>query len=95
MTGDGMAMAWKAGAELTLMERSGILMLGTGYKHTWYVAQEMPAMRISSLSTLTGRNYPGRLRDGRMAALWDLLRMYASLSERAIQTGGVGTTILR
>jgi len=36
MTGDGMAMAWKAGAELTLMERSGILMLGTGYKHTWY-----------------------------------------------------------
>jgi len=36
ITGDGMAMAWKAGAELTLMERTGILMLGTGYKHTWY-----------------------------------------------------------
>jgi len=36
MTGDGVAMAWKAGAELTLMERTGILMLGTGYKHTWY-----------------------------------------------------------
>ena len=36
MTGDGVAMAWKAGAALTLMERTGVLMLGTGYKHTWY-----------------------------------------------------------
>jgi succinate dehydrogenase/fumarate reductase flavoprotein subunit len=36
ITGDGAAMAWKAGAALTVMERSGILMLGTGYKHTWY-----------------------------------------------------------
>jgi succinate dehydrogenase/fumarate reductase flavoprotein subunit len=36
MTGDGVAMAWRAGAALTLMERTGILMLGTGYKHTWY-----------------------------------------------------------
>jgi succinate dehydrogenase/fumarate reductase flavoprotein subunit len=35
-TGDGVAMAWRAGAELTLMERTGILMLGTGHKHTWY-----------------------------------------------------------
>ena len=36
MTGDGTAMAWKAGAELTLMEKSGLHRLGTGYKHTWY-----------------------------------------------------------
>lgn len=36
MTGDGHAMAWRAGAALTLMERSDILSLGTGYKHTWY-----------------------------------------------------------
>jgi succinate dehydrogenase/fumarate reductase flavoprotein subunit len=36
MTGDGVAMAWRAGAELTLMERTNPLMLGTGYKHTWY-----------------------------------------------------------
>jgi len=35
-TGDGVAMAWRAGAALTLMERTGVLMLGTGYKHTWY-----------------------------------------------------------
>jgi succinate dehydrogenase/fumarate reductase flavoprotein subunit len=36
MTGDGAAMSWKAGAELTLMERTAGLMLGTGFKHTWY-----------------------------------------------------------
>ncbi len=36
MTGDGAAMAWQAGAALTMMERSGVLMLGTGFKHTWY-----------------------------------------------------------
>src|SRR4030043_2489499 len=36
ITGDGAAMAWKAGAALAVMERTGILNLGTGYKHTWY-----------------------------------------------------------
>lgn len=35
-TGDGYAMAWKAGAELVLMEQTIPLMLGTGYKHNWY-----------------------------------------------------------
>jgi succinate dehydrogenase/fumarate reductase flavoprotein subunit len=35
-TGDGLAMAWKAGAELTLLENTVPLMLGTGFKHTWY-----------------------------------------------------------
>ena len=35
-TGDGLYMCWKAGADLVLMERTIPLMLGTGYKHTWY-----------------------------------------------------------
>ncbi len=35
-TGDGLAMAWNAGAELVLMEQTVPLMLGTGYKHNWY-----------------------------------------------------------
>ncbi|MBN2062793.1 MAG: FAD-binding protein, partial [Deltaproteobacteria bacterium] len=35
-TGDGLAMAWKAGADLVLMEKTVPLMLGTGYKHNWY-----------------------------------------------------------
>lgn len=36
LSGDGNAMAWKAGAELTMMEKSGLLGIGTGYKHKWY-----------------------------------------------------------
>ncbi len=36
ITGDGNAMAFRAGAELTLMERTGVMMLATGFKHTWY-----------------------------------------------------------
>jgi succinate dehydrogenase/fumarate reductase flavoprotein subunit len=35
-TGDGYAIAWKAGAELVLMEQTVPLILGTGYKHNWY-----------------------------------------------------------
>jgi len=35
-TGDGAAMAWRAGAALTLMERTGLMMLATGFRHTWY-----------------------------------------------------------
>jgi succinate dehydrogenase/fumarate reductase flavoprotein subunit len=37
LSGDGNAMAWRAGADLTMMEKSGILGLGTGYKHKWYM----------------------------------------------------------
>lgn len=34
--GDGAAMAFRAGVELTLMERTGALGLGSGFHHTWY-----------------------------------------------------------
>lgn len=36
LSGDGNAMAWRAGAQLTLMEKSGLLIIGSGYKHKWY-----------------------------------------------------------
>ncbi|HEY95484.1 MAG TPA: FAD-binding protein [Dehalococcoidia bacterium] len=36
LSGDGNAMAWKAGVSLTMMEKSGLLGIGTGYKHKWY-----------------------------------------------------------
>jgi len=36
MSGDGIAMAWKAGAGLTLMEKTVTMNLGTGHKHSWY-----------------------------------------------------------
>ncbi len=35
-TGDGNAMAFRAGAALTMMERTGEMHLSTGFKHTWY-----------------------------------------------------------
>ena len=35
-SGDGAAMAWKAGAELTLMEKSALRRIGLGFRHTWY-----------------------------------------------------------
>ena len=36
ISGDGTAMAWKAGAEFTMMENTQPLHLGTGFKHEWY-----------------------------------------------------------
>ena len=36
MAGDGTIMAWKAGAELTRMEGTGMVMIATGLKHKWY-----------------------------------------------------------
>ncbi len=36
MSGDGHAMAWRAGAELALMEKTSTMNLGTGFKHNWY-----------------------------------------------------------
>ena len=36
LTGDGVAMSWRAGAELTLMEITSPHGLGSGLKHTWY-----------------------------------------------------------
>jgi succinate dehydrogenase/fumarate reductase flavoprotein subunit len=36
LTGDGVAMAWRAGAELTLMEVTTPHGIGSGLKHTWY-----------------------------------------------------------
>ena len=36
ISGDAAAMAWKAGATLTMMERSGMVAIATGLKHKWY-----------------------------------------------------------
>ena len=36
ISGDGTVMAWRAGAELTRMESTGIVRIATGYKHAWY-----------------------------------------------------------
>jgi succinate dehydrogenase/fumarate reductase flavoprotein subunit len=36
LSGDGTAMAWKAGAALTMMEASQVTRIAGGYKHKWY-----------------------------------------------------------
>jgi len=36
ISSDGIAIAWKAGAEQTLEESSNVLRIATGYKHKWY-----------------------------------------------------------
>jgi succinate dehydrogenase/fumarate reductase flavoprotein subunit len=35
-SGDGTIMAWRAGAELTNMEATGVIRIATGLKHKWY-----------------------------------------------------------
>ncbi len=36
VSGDGIAMAYRAGAEFALMEKSGIMGITPGFKHRWY-----------------------------------------------------------
>jgi succinate dehydrogenase/fumarate reductase flavoprotein subunit len=57
-TGDGVAMAWKAGAALTVMERSEVLMLGTGYKHTWYGGAADASYENVQLIDANGKKVP-------------------------------------
>ncbi len=57
-SGDGAAMAWRAGAELTLMEKSGTLRLGTGYKHKWYGGAGDASYRNVPLIDANGKVLP-------------------------------------
>jgi succinate dehydrogenase/fumarate reductase flavoprotein subunit len=36
-SGDGVAIAWKAGAELTMMEKTSVVRIAAGHKHKWYM----------------------------------------------------------
>ena len=51
-------MAWRAGAELTLMEKSGLLRLGTGYKHKWYAGAGDASYRNVPLVDANGKGLP-------------------------------------
>jgi succinate dehydrogenase/fumarate reductase flavoprotein subunit len=58
MTGDGNAMAFRAGAALTLMERTGILGIGTGFKHTWYGGANDASYENVQLVDANGKKVP-------------------------------------
>jgi len=58
ITGDGIVMAWKAGAELTNMESSGVLRIATGYKHKWYTGAGDASYENVPLVDANGKRLP-------------------------------------
>lgn len=58
ITGDGLVMAWKAGAELTNMESSGVLRIATGYKHKWYTGAGDASYENVPLVDANGKRLP-------------------------------------
>jgi succinate dehydrogenase/fumarate reductase flavoprotein subunit len=58
LSGDGNAMAWRAGADLTLMEKSGLLGIGTGYKHKWYAGAGDASYENVQLVDSNGKELP-------------------------------------
>ncbi len=71
MSGDGVAMAWKAGAEFTLMEKSEALRIATAYKHKWYMGAGDASYENVPLIDDNGKELPivtepgwGRIRQG-------------------------------
>ncbi len=57
--GDGTVMAFKAGAAVTQMEKSGLLSLGTGYKHKWYTGIDASYEHLSQIDD-NGKPLPER-----------------------------------
>ena len=58
ISGDGTAMAWKAGAALTMMERSSELRIATGLKHKWYTGAGDASYENVPIVDANGRRVP-------------------------------------
>jgi len=58
VSGDGIAMAWRAGAELTLMERSGVMGITPGFKHRWYTGAGDASYENVTLVDANGKALP-------------------------------------
>ncbi len=58
VSGDGIAMAWKAGAALTMMERSGIMGITPGFKHRWYTGAGDASYENVALVDANGKALP-------------------------------------
>ena len=58
ISGDGTAMAWKAGATLTMMERSGTIRIATGLKHKWYTGAGDASYENVPIVDAQGRRLP-------------------------------------
>ncbi|MCL2228142.1 MAG: FAD-binding protein, partial [Oscillospiraceae bacterium] len=57
-SGDGTAMAWKAGAALTMMERTGGISIATGLKHKWYTGAGDASYENVPIVDANGRRLP-------------------------------------
>ncbi len=58
ITGDGTVMAWRAGATLTNMERTGIVGIATGLKHKWYSGAGDASYENVPIVDATGKRVP-------------------------------------
>jgi succinate dehydrogenase/fumarate reductase flavoprotein subunit len=58
VSGDGIAMAWRAGAEFTLMERSGTMGITPGFKHRWYTGAGDASYENVMLVDANGKSLP-------------------------------------
>jgi succinate dehydrogenase/fumarate reductase flavoprotein subunit len=58
ITGDGTAMAWRAGAGVTCMEASGVLRIATGLKHKWYTGAGDASYENVPLVDANGKRLP-------------------------------------
>ena len=58
ISGDGTAMAWKAGAALTKMENTGIVNIATGLKHKWYTGAGDASYENVPIVDAKGRRLP-------------------------------------
>ncbi|MBN2320146.1 MAG: FAD-binding protein [Acidobacteria bacterium] len=81
VSGDGIAMAWRAGAEFTLMERSGIMGITPGFKHRWYTGAGDASFENVPLVDGNGKELPivtepgwGKKDVDRMGFGWSAIR---------------------
>jgi succinate dehydrogenase/fumarate reductase flavoprotein subunit len=58
VSGDGVAIAWRAGAALTKMESSNVLRIATGYKHKWYTGAGDASYENVPLVDANGKRLP-------------------------------------
>jgi succinate dehydrogenase/fumarate reductase flavoprotein subunit len=81
LTGDGIAMAWQAGADLTMMESSSVLNTGALYKHDLYTGAGDPSYENVPLVDANGKRLPvptqgwgDKAEPGAPMGRWDAIR---------------------
>jgi succinate dehydrogenase/fumarate reductase flavoprotein subunit len=85
--GDGMAMAWKAGAGLTLMEQTGMGFIGTGLKHTWYGGAGDASYENIQIVDANGKKLPWPLQGWPDGGEMPVFPQYRQKAIKGIQDG--------